>query len=124
MKLAAIALSLAFSFPAFANPPTLAERCERANGNGDQIDCYARVVKKCAAAYPTSKYAEFGKASQLTAALEGAKTMCEVGSAFLPPAMSGADQCLLEASKTLATYCEGILKQGEEPLPFAPEIRN
>jgi hypothetical protein len=102
----------------------LVSRCEKVAEIGDQIDCYGNILDDCAAVYPSSRFATQGNAKQFKIAFSGAKTMCEVGSAFLPSGVSGADQCLVNASKAIALYCVGVLSKANEPGPFAPSISN
>ena len=100
-------------------------RCDKAGGVSDQIDCYQNIIETSAAVYPSSKFAKIGNVKQFQSSYNGAKAMCELGTLFMNSGMSGSDQCLLNASKTIATYVVAILsKPGTGPFPFAPTLGN
>lgn len=99
--------------------------CSNQVSIADGIDCYERVIDSGVGVYLNSPYKYFGGEGNITSAKDGAKKMCELGGAFLPLAISGADQCLLEAWKAVANYVvDDLNAKPEDVVPFAPSIRN
>lgn len=129
-----ILMALVISNVAFANAlkavtpgelKTMFAACSNQGSTADGIDCYEQVIDSSVAVYRNSPYKSFGGEAAIASAKDGAKKMCELGGAFLPLAVSGADQCLFEAWKAVANHIvDALNSKPEDVVPFAPSIRN